>query len=64
MRESGCNEELRIYLGAGVSAKLMTSNFPLLSVLGEVAVNTKRCQGVGFIMKQEPSQGIKTVHIL
>ena len=47
---------LRICLGAG-SAKLMTSNFPLLSVLGEVGVNDS-CQGAGFVTMQEPTKSI------
>ena len=34
MRVSGCNGHYKFVLGAGVKAKSVTNNFPLLSVLG------------------------------
>jgi hypothetical protein len=34
MRVSGCNDHYKSVLGAGAKAKSVTSNLPLLSVLG------------------------------
>jgi hypothetical protein len=49
---------IEIYPGAGANAKTVTSKCPLLTVLGEVAVITMVINVDGFVIEQEPSQGI------
>jgi hypothetical protein len=38
MRVSGCNGRYESVLGAGVKAKSVTNNLPILSVLGKVLI--------------------------